>query len=79
MRNGDALAMRPGLLGHWPTAQSAFDDMSYGNRIGVTARADRLAELTGLVAKRMSVNAWYGVRVFTDTVATDARSPARKR
>ena len=43
VRNGDALAMRPGLLGHWPTAQRAFDDMAYGNRIGLTARADRLA------------------------------------
>ena len=34
VRNGDALAMRPGLLGHWPTAQRAFDDMAYGNRSG---------------------------------------------
>jgi len=76
VRNGDALAMRPGLLGHWPTAQRAFDDMSYGNRIGVTARADRLADLTGLLAEReLSVEAWYGVRVFTDTVASDAPAP----
>ena len=55
VRNGDALAMRPGLLGHWPTAQRAFDDMSYGNRIGVTARADRLADLTGLLARAGTV------------------------
>ena len=55
VRNGDALAMRPGLLGHWPTAQRAFDDMSYGNRIGVTARADRLADLTGLLARARTV------------------------
>ena len=76
MRNGDALAMRPGLLGHWPTAQRAFDDMAYGNRIGVTARADRLADLTGLLAERgLSVDAWYGVRVFTDTAAQDAPLP----
>jgi S-adenosylmethionine-dependent methyltransferase len=62
--------MRPGLLGNWTTAQRAFDDMSYGNRIGVTARADRLAELTGLLAeRRLSVETWYGVRVFTDTIA----------
>jgi S-adenosylmethionine-dependent methyltransferase len=77
VRNGDALAMRPGLLGHWTTAQRAFDDMSYGNRIGVTARADRLAELTGLLAeRRLSVETWYGVRVFTDTIASDAPAPA---
>jgi len=79
VRNGDALAMRPGLLGHWPTAQRAFDDMSYGNRIGVTARADRLADLTGLLAEReLSVDAWYGVRVFTDTVASDAPVPGEE-
>jgi S-adenosylmethionine-dependent methyltransferase len=79
VRNGDALAMRPGLLGHWPTAQRSFDDMSYGNRIGVTARADRLADLTGLLADNgLSVDAWYGVRVFTDTAAQDAPVPAEE-
>jgi SAM-dependent methyltransferase len=79
VRNGDALAMRPGLLGHWTTAQRAFDDMAYGNRIGVTARADRLADLTGLLAEReLSVDAWYGVRVFTDTVASDAPVPGEE-
>jgi SAM-dependent methyltransferase len=77
VRNGDALAMRPGLLGHWPTAQRAFDDMSYGNRIGVTARADRLADLTGSLAENgLSVDAWYGVRVFTDIIAQDAPVPS---
>jgi S-adenosylmethionine-dependent methyltransferase len=79
VRNGDALAMRPGLLGHWPTAQRSFDDMSYGNRIGVTARADRLADLTGLLDDNgLSVDAWYGVRVFTDTAAQDAPVPAQE-
>jgi S-adenosylmethionine-dependent methyltransferase len=79
VRNGDALAMRPGLLGHWPTAQRAFDDMSYGNRIGVTARADRLADLTRLLAqKELLVDAWYGVRVFSDTAASDAPAPGEE-
>jgi S-adenosylmethionine-dependent methyltransferase len=79
VRNGDALAMRPGLLGHWPTARRAFDDMSYGNRIGLTARADRLADLTGLLAERdLSVEAWYGVRVFTDTIPSDTPAPAEE-
>jgi SAM-dependent methyltransferase len=79
VRNGDALAMRPGLLGHWSAAQRAFDDMSYGNRIGVTARADRLADLTGLLAeRRLSVETWYGVRVFTDTIASDVPVPAEE-
>lgn len=77
VRNGDALAMRPGLQGDWATARQAFDRTSYDNRIGVTARADRLGELTASLAEhRLTVRAWYGVRVFTDTVASDTPPPA---
>ncbi|MFD9700279.1 class I SAM-dependent methyltransferase [Lentzea sp. NPDC059081] len=76
VRNGDALAMRPGLRGDWDAARRAFDDPGYANRIGVTARADRLDDLVGaLTARRMRVQAWYGVRVFTDTAADDAPLP----
>jgi S-adenosylmethionine-dependent methyltransferase len=76
VRNGDALAMRPGLQGDWDTAHRAFDELSYDNRIGVAARADRLADLTALLAEhRLSVRAWYGVRVFTDTTPSDAPLP----
>jgi len=67
VRNGDALAMRPGLLGDWAACAEAFDSDRYPNRIGVTARADRLADLTGrLTGHGLQVTAWYGVRVFTD-------------
>jgi SAM-dependent methyltransferase len=77
VRNGDALAMRPGLLGDWDTTRSAFENLSYDNRIGVTARADRVDDLTAALADRgMAVRAWYGVRVFTDVAATDAEVPA---
>ncbi|GAA2910328.1 methyltransferase domain-containing protein [Streptosporangium fragile] len=76
VRNGDALAMRPGLLGDWATAQRAFQELSYDNRIGVTARADRLDVLTAALAdRRLKVRAWYGVRVFTDTAPTNAEVP----
>jgi S-adenosylmethionine-dependent methyltransferase len=76
VRNGDALAMRPGLLGDWDGADKAFDGLAYVNRIGVDARADRLADLTAaLVRRRMPVDRWYGVRVFTDTAASDAPIP----
>ncbi len=76
VRNGDALAMRPGLFSDWATAQQAFGQTSYDNRIGVTARADRLSDLTASLSdKGLSVNAWYGVRVFTDTAADDAVVP----
>lgn len=76
VRNGDALAMRPGLLGDWATAEAAFEGTTYRNRIGVTARADRLADLTDrLTAHGLAVRTWYGVRVFTDTAPSDAGLP----
>ena len=76
VRNGDALAMRPGLLGDWAACAEAFDSDRYPNRIGVTARADRLADLTGRLAGHgLQVTAWYGVRVFTDAAADDAEPP----
>jgi len=76
VRNGDALAMRPGLLGDWDSAGRAFDGDSYLNRIGVNARADRLEDLTAALAGRhLPVDRWYGVRVFTDTAASDAPLP----
>jgi hypothetical protein len=76
VRNGDALAMRPGLLGDWAACAEAFGSDRYVNRIGVAARADRLADLTARLARRgLEVTAWYGVRVFTDTVADGADPP----
>ena len=67
VRNGDALAMRPGLAGDWAACAEAFSADRYPNRLGVTARADRLADLTGRLAGHgLQVTAWYGVRVFTD-------------
>jgi S-adenosylmethionine-dependent methyltransferase len=76
VRNGDALAMRPGLLGDWAACAAAFGSVTYANRVGVTARADRLADLTARLASYdLEVTAWYGVRVFTDTAPGDAEPP----
>ena len=76
VRNGDALAMRPGLLGDWGSVGRAFDGGAYRNRIGVDARADHLADMTSALAGRqLPVRQWYGVRVFTDTAASDAPLP----
>jgi SAM-dependent methyltransferase len=76
VRNGDALAMRPGLSGDWAGALAAFDTTAYTNRLGLDVRADRLtalaATLDGIAAP---LHAWYGVRVFTDTAADDAPVP----
>lgn len=76
VRNGDALAMRPGLRGDWAAAAAAFGGPWYLNRIGVRARADRFDDLTaGLAAHGLEVQAWYGVRVFTDLAGDDAPVP----
>jgi hypothetical protein len=76
VRNGDALAMRPGLFGDWAACRSAFGSDRYENRIGVSARADRLADLTSRLAGHgLGVTAWYGVRIFTDIAPSDAELP----
>ncbi|OIK03375.1 class I SAM-dependent methyltransferase [Streptomyces monashensis] len=76
VRNGDALAMRPGLFGDWAGALAAYDTTSYHNRLGLDVRADRLATLTATLAGLAApLHAWYGVRVFTDTAADDAPIP----
>ena len=42
----------------------------------MAARADRLEDLTAaLLQRQMPVARWYGVRVFTDTAASDAPVP----
>jgi 2-polyprenyl-3-methyl-5-hydroxy-6-metoxy-1,4-benzoquinol methylase len=76
VRNGDALAMRPGLAGDWEAAAVAFAGSEYVNRLGVHARADRLQDLTARLAEYyLEARAWYGVRVFTDLAADDAQLP----
>ncbi|MFE6337973.1 class I SAM-dependent methyltransferase [Streptomyces sp. NPDC057798] len=89
VRNGDALAMRPGLSGDWAGALAAFDTTAYlphprtdateGTpiRLGLDVRADRLSTLTATLAGiGAPLHSWYGVRVFTDTAADDAPIPA---
>ena len=76
VRNGDTLAMRPGLSGDWAGALGAFDTLSYTNRLGLDVRADRLEALTATLAGIAApLHAWYGVRVFTDTAADGAELP----
>lgn len=76
VRNGDGLAMRSGLLGDWAEASPAFSSTTYGNRLGITVRADRLTELTAALSGRgLEVFKWYGVRIFTDAVPDDTPLP----
>ncbi|MFF4485613.1 class I SAM-dependent methyltransferase [Streptomyces sp. NPDC001544] len=77
VRNGDALAMRPGLSGDWAGALAAFDTTAYRNRLGLDVRADRLGTLTATLAGiGAPLHTWYGVRVFTDTAPDGAELPA---
>lgn len=77
VRNGDALAMRPALSGDWTGALGAFDTVNYANRLGLDVRADRLETLTATLAGiGAPLQAWYGVRVFTDAAADGAEPPA---
>lgn len=76
VRNGDALAMRPGLAGDWATALASFDTTASTNRLGVDVRADRLNALTSALAGiGAPLHAWYGVRIFTDLASDDAPVP----
>ncbi|CAM5535816.1 Class I SAM-dependent methyltransferase OS=Streptomyces alboniger OX=132473 GN=CP975_09545 PE=4 SV=1 [Streptomyces alboniger] len=76
VRNGNALAMRPGLSGDWAAALTAFDTTAYLNRLGLDVRADRLETLTATLAGiGAPLQAWYGVRVFTDTAADGTEVP----
>jgi S-adenosylmethionine-dependent methyltransferase len=77
VRNGHALAMRPGLRGDWNGAIAAFGAEGYINEIGVEARADRLGDVSAdLELAGMHVVDWSGVRVFNDAVSADAVPPA---
>ncbi|MFG2620320.1 class I SAM-dependent methyltransferase [Streptomyces sp. NPDC048507] len=76
VRNGDALALRPGLAGDWGKALSAFDTVDYTNRLGMDVRADRLADLTATLSGIGAPLAiWYGVRVFTDGTEAGGELP----
>ncbi|MFF8292014.1 class I SAM-dependent methyltransferase [Streptomyces sp. NPDC016309] len=77
VRNADALAMRPGLAGDWPGTLAAFESDAYVNRLGLPVRADRLETLTATLAGIAApLQAWYGVRVFTDNVPNEEGLPA---
>ncbi|MEU5524333.1 methyltransferase domain-containing protein [Streptomyces sp. NPDC047860] len=61
VRNGDAAAMRAGVAGDWAGALAGFCTATYG-----------LKRLTSTLAGiGAPLHAWYGVRVFTDTVVDD--------
>lgn len=76
VRNGHALAMRPGLRREWAAAVEALEGDNYVNELGVTARADRLEDVVAdLTSCNLELVSWYGVRVFNDAVGSDLDIP----
>ncbi|MGA5700187.1 class I SAM-dependent methyltransferase [Peterkaempfera bronchialis] len=85
VRNGGAVAMRPGLTGDWRAALQAFDGgqdggLRHTGLLGPPTRADRLEQLAPVLGSMdVPLRHWYGVRVFTDAVPDDAPLPADGR
>ena len=76
VRNGHALAMRPGLRGDWGGALAAFDSLDYVNELGVDAVADRLEDVEAHVKSAgLRVVEWFGVRVLNDAVPAATAVP----
>lgn len=68
-RNGEALAFRQGLRGHWREALAAFDARTYINDLGATATAQTLDDVSRWCQESgLNIQAWYGVRVLTDGI-----------
>lgn len=71
-RNGDALAFRPGMRHQWRAAVEAMNETTYVNELGVHAVAHRRVDVNRhLVDRGLRIEEWYGVRVFTDPVASE--------
>jgi len=72
-RNQAAIAMRAGMTARWDEFPAAFDASTYRNNLGIDGvRADRLHDLIEACERLgMFVDAWYGVRLFTDHWETE--------
>lgn len=72
VRNGDALAYRPGIRGDYAGALKALDATTYVNELGAPARAHRRTEVAGWCSELgLEIEQWYGVRVLTDGLSAD--------
>lgn len=72
VRNGEALAYRPGLRRQWQRALAAFDATTYVNELGADAQAHTLDDATAWCERSgLQVERWYGVRVLTDGAPAD--------
>lgn len=67
-RNRASIAMRAGIGADWQGALEGFDARRYDNRVGVKGvRADEPREVVEALRRcGVEIEAWYGVRLFTD-------------
>jgi SAM-dependent methyltransferase len=71
-KNAQTMAVGPALNGRWRDALRAFDASEEINALGLRTRADTVDDLTALLsAHGVHREAWYGVRVFAETVPPD--------
>ena len=85
-RNAASMAWRPAARGQWNAALAMLDeldvalaegrDATYTNEIGSSARADRRDHLVAICQEAgLDLEAWYGVRIATDSVPADTPVP----
>jgi SAM-dependent methyltransferase len=71
-KNAEALAMRAGLERRYADAIELFDASADLGRVGIVTRGDTVDLLTDSFKRYgLELVAWYGIRVFTDHLATD--------
>ena len=72
-KNASALATRPALEGRYGDALSALETDRDRGRLGVMTRGDTVEGLSTAFAEAgLTVEQWYGVRVFTDHLGNSA-------
>lgn len=71
-KNARTLAVRPALEGRWADALRAFDATAEVNSLGLRTRGDTVEGVTSmLVDHGVRREAWYGVRLFVETMPGD--------
>jgi SAM-dependent methyltransferase len=76
-KNGEALAMRPGLRGDYEEARRLLDARVSTGNLGIPNRARSVSDWSELLARSgWHLDSWVGVRLFSD-VAEDELAPGR--
>lgn len=74
-KRADTMAVRPALERRWADALAAFDATTEVNALGLVTRGDTIDGLTAMLAEHgVAREAWYGVRLFVETLPHDHRA-----